>query len=199
VPPSRLRRPSDLDGPIPDINFRKWEAPLYRIQNDASLAYERYPSARHRFDAPAGQYAAVYANDSSVGVFGEVYVSRGRRLGASDAARHLLELTPKHLFPLVDLRDDRTLAALDLDARISVGDDYETCQQWALAFHERWRELRGVCYAARAGGVRTANVMLFAERCARDLDVNVMGRLADHGALVLTAADRYRLRVSFLA
>jgi hypothetical protein len=199
VPPPRLRRPTDPNGSIPDIDFRAWEAPLYRIQNNASLAYKRYPSARHRFDAPAGQYAALYANDSSVGVFGEVYVSRGRRLGASDADRRLLELTPKRSVSLVDLRDDRTLAALDLDARISVGDDYETCQQWALAFHERWRELRGVCYAARAGGVQTTNVMLFAERCSEDLDLNALGRLADLEELVLTAADRYRLRVSFLA
>ncbi len=199
MPPPRLRRPSDLDGLVPDIDLHFWEAPLYRIQDEDSLGHRRYPSAKHRFDAPGGQYAAFYANDSSVGVFGEVYVSRGRRLGRSDASRHLLELTPRRPLPLVDLRDDRALAALDLDARISVGDDYEACQQWALAFYERWPEICGVCYVARAGGVKTTNVAFFAERCVGGLDVDVLGRLAELDDLLLTAADRFRLRVSFLA
>ncbi len=41
----------------------------------------------------------------------------------------------------MDLTNDRTLSALDLDARISVGDDYESCRLWALAFHEGWPEV----------------------------------------------------------
>ncbi len=197
--PPRLRRPSDLDGPLPDIDFHFWEAPLYRIQDGVSLSYRRYPTARHRFDAPGGQYAAVYANDSRVGVFGEVYVNRGRRLGKSDAERHLLELTPKRPLPLVDLRADETLAALDLDARIGVGDDYEACQEWVLAFHQSLPETRGICYAARAGGIKTRNVLLYPERCSEDLSSRDIGRLKDLERIVLTAADCYRLRVSFLA
>jgi hypothetical protein len=54
----------------------------------------------------------------------------------ADAKRHLVRITPKRPLPLVDLKDDRTLSALDLDARISVGDDYEACRQWALAFYD---------------------------------------------------------------
>lgn len=199
MPPPRLRRPSDLRGPIPEVGFLRWDAPLYRIRDSASSGHRRYPTARYRFDAPGGRYAALYANDSRLGVFGEVYVNRRRRLGASDADRHLLELVPARPLPLVDLRADDTLAALDLDARISVGDDYEACQRWALALYERWPELCGVCYAARAGGIKTTNAALFAERCAAELGVNVLGRLSELGELVLAAADRYRLRVSFLA
>ncbi len=199
MPPPRLRRPSDLGGPIPDIALHFWEAPLYRIQDEVSLSYRRYPTARHRFDAPGGQYAAVYANDSKVGVFSEVYVNRRRRLGRSDADRHLLELTPKRPLPLVDLRDDETLSALDLDARIGVGDDYEACQEWALAIHEGLPETCGICYAARAGGIKTTNVLLYPERCSEDLSPKDLGRLGELERIVLTAADRYRLTVPFLA
>jgi hypothetical protein len=115
--------------------FLEWEAPLFRIQDSGVLGYRAYPEPLHRFDAPAGEYAVVYANDSEVGVFAEVYVDRGRRLGMEDARRHLVRILPGRPLRLVDLRADDTLAAVDLDARISVGDDYEACQEWALAFY----------------------------------------------------------------
>jgi hypothetical protein len=119
----------------------------------------------------------------------------------ADAKRHLVRITPKRPLPLVDLKDDRTLSALNLDARISVGDDYEACRRWALAFYDEWPEVRGIAYAARWGGVRTTNVALFVERCREDLVVDSLGRLGDAALeeLVLEAADRYRLRVAFLA
>ena len=68
---------------------------------------------------------------------------------------------------LGDLTDDRTPSVLGLDARISVGNDYEACHQRALAFHEAWQEACGIAYAARWGGVRTTNVALFVERCRK--------------------------------
>lgn len=87
-----------------------------------------------------------------------------------------MENTP---LPLVDLRDDRTLSALDLDARISVGDDYDACRQWALTFHGGW----------------------LVERCREDIELHSLGRLGEPMLedLVLEAADRYKLRVAFLA
>jgi hypothetical protein len=198
VPPPRLRRPSSFEGPIPEVVFLEWEAPLFRIQDSDVLGYRAYPSPIYRFDAPAGEYAVIYANDSEVGVFAEVYVDRGRRLGMEDARRHLVRILPGRPLRLVDLRADDTLAALDLDARISVGDDYGACQEWALAFYERWSEVSGVCYAARNAGPTTRNVALFADRCASALTPTSLGRLEDLEEIVLAATDRYGLSAPFL-
>lgn len=175
------------------------QAPLFRIQDADSLAYRRYPGPRHRFDAPEGQYATVYANDSRIGVFAEVYVDAGRRLGAEDKNRHLVELAPQVPLPMVDLLSEATLRDLRLDERISTGEDYERCQQWALKFHDEWPEVCGICYGARCAGRNTANVALFAERCSDKLQVHGLGRLGELEETVLEAADRYGLTVSFLA
>lgn len=195
--PPRLARP--LRGPLPEIEFLAWEAPLFRVQDADSLAYRRYPGPRHRFDAPGGQYASVYANDSSIGVFAEVYVDASRRLGAEDKNRHLVELAPQSSLPVVDLLSEDTLRDLKLDERISTGEDYERCQQWALKLHEQWPEVCGLRYGARCAGRNTANVALFAERCADYLQVRSLGRLGELEETVLEAADRYGLTASFLA
>lgn len=182
---------------MPVVEFREWADPVYRIQNDDLISSRTYPRPRYRFDAPDGEYAVLYANDTKVATFNESYAEKRRRIPEADAKRHLVRITPKRPLPLVDLRDDRTLTALDLDARISVGDDYEACRRWALAFHEKWKEVCGIAYAARWGGVRTTNVALYVERCHEDLTLASLGRPALEG-LVLEAVDRYRLRAAFL-
>jgi hypothetical protein len=201
VSPEPLYRPSELGGGLPALEFHGWTDPVYRIQDDDLISSRRYPKPRYRFDAPGGEYAVLYANDTEVATFNESYAEKRRRIPKADAKRHLVRIAPKRPLPLVDLRDDRTLSALDLDARISVGDDYETCRQWALAFHEAWPEVCGIAYAARWGGVHTTNVALFVERCHEDLAVDSLGSLGDPALenLVLEAADRYNLRVAFLA
>lgn len=180
------------------MQLSTWDRSLYRIQDAAALAYRTYPSARHRFDALAGQYPILYANDSEVGVFAEVYVDRARRLGPEDADRHLVELAPTSPLPLVDLLSDEILKDLKLDERISTGDDYERCQQWALKIYEEWPEAMGIRYGARCAGRRTSNVALFAERCEEELNLESLGRLKDLEEIVLSATDRYGLRASFL-
>ena len=199
--PEPLRRPSELGGQLPAVEFREWTDPVFRIQNDDRISSRRYPKPRYRFDAPGGEYAVHYANDTKVATFNESYAEKRRRIPAADAERHLVRITPKNPLPLVDLRDDRTLSAMDLDARISVGDAYDACRQWALAFHEEWPEVCGIAYAARWGGVRTTNVALFVERCHEVLELDSLGRLGEPALedLVLEAVDRYRLRVAFLA
>lgn len=199
--PEPLRRPSELGGGLPVLEFHGWNDPVYRIQDDDPISYRRYPRPRYRFDAPGGEYAVLYANDTKVATFNESYAEKRRRIPKADAERHLVRITPKGPLPLVDLIDDRTLSALDLDARISVGDDYEACRQWALAFHEEWSKVCGIAYAARWGGVRTTNVALFVERCREDLILDSLGRLGEPALedLVLEAVDRYKLRAAFLA
>jgi hypothetical protein len=201
VSPEPLHRPPGPSGGLPAFEFLEWTDPVYRIQDEDRISSRRYPIPRYRFDAPGGEYAVLYANDTKVATFNESYAEKRRRIPAVDAERHLVRVMPKKPLPLVDLRDDRTLSALDLDARISVGDDYEACRQWALAFHEEWPEACGIAYAARWGGVRTTNVALFVERCREDIVLDSLGRLGDPSLedLVLEAADRYKLTVAFLA
>ncbi len=200
MPPKPLRRPSELGEELPEVELRGWTDPVYRIQDDERISARRYSKPRYRFDAPGGEYVVLYANDTDVATFNESYAEKRRRIPAADAERHLVRITPKTPLPLVDLTDDRTLSALGLDARVSVGGDYDACGRWALAFHERWPEARGIAYTARWGGVRTTNVALFVERCRDDMVLESLGRLGDPALedLVLEAGDRYRLTVAFL-
>jgi hypothetical protein len=98
---------------------------------------------------------------------------------------------------LVDLHDIYTLASLDLDERISVGDDYTTCQAWALAIYQHQPDVSGIRYRARKAGASVANVFLYADRCGEALDIIAASRLEEVEELVLRAADRYRLSVYF--
>lgn len=200
MPPKPLRRPSELEGGLPDVGFRGWTRPVYRIQDEARVLSRTHPKPRYRFDAPGEEYAVLYANDTKVATFNEAYAEKRRRIPRADAGRHLVSITPKRPLPLVDLTDDRTLSTLGLDARISVGDDYEACHQWARAFHEQWPEACGIAYAARWGGVRTTNVALFVERCREDMAARSLGLLGDPALedLVLEAVDRYTLTATFL-
>lgn len=194
--PPRLQPPPR--GPLPSVELHESREPLFRIQDTAQLIYRTYPEPRYRFDAPGGRYPILYTNDSKVGVFAEVYVDRARRLGTEDAGRRLVEITPRSALALIDLTSDETLGAFELDERISTGDDYERCQQWALHLYRAMPNLQGIRYGARCAGRRCANVALFADRCAALLDVRDLGRLADLEEVVLRAADRYNLSVAFL-
>jgi hypothetical protein len=118
VSPEPLRRPSELGGGLPALEFYEWTDPIYRIQDDDRISHRKYPKPRYRFDAPGGEYAVLYANDTKVATFNESYAEKRRRIPRADANRHLVRIMPKRPLPLVDLRDDRTLSALDLDARI---------------------------------------------------------------------------------
>jgi hypothetical protein len=199
--PPRLRQPPNrgaLDRLRPEIQTLDWEAPLWRLQKDPGPAHRRYPGPRYRFDAPSGRYATVYANDSWLGVFGEVFVDRGRRIGRAERGLHLVRITTVRSLPLVDLRSNATLSAFDLDARISTGEDYETCQQWALALYEAYPEICGLRYAPRKAGEEFSNVALFAERCADALDYSSQGRLEELEDVVLAASREYKLHPAFL-
>lgn len=201
MPPKPLRRPPKQRKELPAVALRGWTDPVYRIQDGDLISSRRYPKPHYRFDAPGGEYAVLYANDTKTATFNETYAEKRRRIPRADAERHLVKITPKRPLPLVDLTDDRTLSVLGLDARISVGDDYEACHQWALAFQEAWQEACGIAYAARWGGVRTTNLALFVERCSEDIAVGSLGLLGDPALeeLVLEAVDQYKLTAAFLA
>lgn len=192
--PSRLPSPPNL---LPAIEPIVWNSDLWRIANDSILSVRFYPKPRYRFDAPAGEYPALYTCASAIGTFAEVYGDRGRRLGPSDGQRSLLHIVPETPLRLIDLHDVRTLALLNLDERISVGDDYVTCQSWALSIYQQLPDISGIRYRARKAGATIANVVLFADRCLNHLTVADASKLEEIEELVLRAADLYRLTVYF--
>lgn len=199
--PPRLKRPPR--GALPRPRTFRWTGPLYRIQDDAPasgrLSTTTYPTPHHRYDPQDGRYPVTYANDSRVGVFAEVYVDRGRRLGPEDADRRLVRMVAERPLEVFDLLNDDTLGLLDLDERVSTGDDYERCQQWALKLYESFEDVHGIRYGARCAGRSTANFAIFAERCVDDVRVVDLGRLKDLESVVLAATDAYKLRATFLA
>ncbi len=141
----------------------------------------------------------LYACASQLGTFAEVYADRARRLGECEGERYLVRLVPRAPLPLVDLSDMRLLAALGLDERISVGDDYAACQAWAFALWQRFPEIAGIRYRARKAGATVANVALFLDRYAEHLagSPDDMRMLEDLESVVLEAADVYNLVVKF--
>ncbi len=194
--PPRLPLPPATLPPITPI---LWTTDLWRIQNGMVSVGRTYTAPRYRFDAPHGEYPVLYACASKVGTFAEVYGDRARRLGEHEGERSLVRLVPRAPLPLVDLTDVRLLASLGLDERISVGDDYAACQEWALTLWQGAPEIAGIRYRARKAGATVTNVALFLDRCGEQLtsppdEAHMLEELEE---VVLAAADIYHLVVKF--
>lgn len=172
---------------------------MWRIQDGTEIVAHAHPTPRYRFDAPRGEYPVLYACASQLGTFAEVYGDRARRLGEAEGGRYLVRLVPQRPLPLVDLTDVRLLASLGLDERVSLGDDYATCQAWALALWRGLPNIAGICYRARKAGATEANVALFLDRCGKHF-ANLPEEahmLEEQESVVLEAADLYNLIVKF--
>ena len=194
--PPRLPQPPAA---LPPITPLLWTADLWRIQNGSAIVARTYPQPRYRFDAPGGEYPVLYGCASPLGTLAETYADRARRLGSSEGSRYLVRLVLRAPIPLVDLLDVRLVASLGLDERISVGDDYATCQAWALALWRKIPEIMGIRFRARKAGATVANVALFLDRCGDQLIVplNDAHMLEELEPVVLEAADIYNLAVKF--
>lgn len=194
--PPPLPRPPTVLPPIAPI---PWTDDLWRIQNGTEVIARIYAAPRYRFDAPHGEYPVLYACASQIGTFAEVYGDRARRLGEHEGERYLIRLVPRAPLPLIDLTDVRLLASLGLDERISVGDDYATCQAWVLALWQGVPEIAGIRYRARKAGATVTNVALFLDRCGEQLasPPDEAHMLEELETVVLNAADVYRLVVKF--
>jgi hypothetical protein len=182
---------------VPTLAPIPWTMDLWRIQNGTEIVARTYTTPRYRFDAPSGEYPVLYACASQIGTFAEVYGDRARRLGENEGGRYLIRIVPQAPLMLVDLCNVKVLAALRLDERISVGEDYVICQAWALAFWRRLPEIAGIRYRARKAGATTYNVALFLDRCQERiaLPVEDAHTLRDLETIVLAAADIYNLVV----
>ncbi len=197
--PARLNTPSIR--PIPalvDYEPLTWRRSLWRIQDSPDLSFKRYPEPKYRFDAPSGEYTTVYTNSSDIGTFAEMYrIERAGRLGPAEGERYLVEITAREPLPLIDLTDVRLLSTLGLDDRLSTGECYDLCQEWALAFYQDRPDVCGLRYWPRKAGRNSTNVVLFAERCSSFVGVASANKLKHIERTVLAARDLYDLVVKF--
>lgn len=167
-------------------------APAWRLHwEDDPRAPDPAYQGGSRFDAPAGEYLVTYGGADRIGVFAEVYGDLGR-IAPPNGTRRLSLLSPRRPLRLLTLDDAVTLRQFGLDARISDTEDYALTRAWGKAFHDWYPDCDGLRYGARKATPH-ANYCLYLDRCGSDLDVFLQGRLRDLRALVLFAADHYRL------
>ena len=203
--PPNLGEADSLSEMLEEAEFIQWEGPLYRVQQDTRLGWPPHAKPRYRFDALSGQYRAIYVNDDPAGAIGERFAENGRAIEWEHADLHVLSIESQESLEILDLRADKTLAALSLDANISIGHDYPFCQNWATRVHAARPTLKGMRYQPRKGGESCSNVVLFGARCREQVGIEDCGILEDLvyldgplGGPVTVAQRRYKLRVRFL-
>lgn len=157
------------------------------------LEARRYPTGRYRFDAPSGEYAALYCNADRLAVFAEVY-GDVRVLEADQRKRRLIRITSSESLRLVPLDDPGVQKLLGLDGRIGMSKQYPVTRRWALSLFRWFPQADGIRYLSRHAG-ENRNYCLFLERCAGKLRAEEHGEISSLRNIVLLAADRYHLEV----
>ncbi len=184
-PPDRLPVPFELE----EEDLSAWR--LHWEQDP--IETRRYPTGRHRFDAPTGEYAALYCNADRLAVFAEVY-GDVRLLEEDQRERRLSHISSEESLRLVPLDDPGVQKRLGLDGRIGMSKQYPVTQRWAQALHRWFPEADGIRYLSPHAG-ENRNYCLFPERCAEKLRVEEQGEISALRETVLLAADRYHLEV----
>ncbi len=184
-PPERLPAPFELAEEVLSAWRLHWE--------QDPLETRRYPTGRYRFDAPSGEYAALYCNVDRLAAFAEVY-GDVRLLEEDQRKRRFSHIYSEERLRLVPLDDPGVQKRLDLDGRIGMSKQYPVTQRWSLALHRWFPEADGIRYLSRHAG-ENRNYCLFPERCAERLRVVEHGEISALREIVLLAADRYHLEV----
>lgn len=170
------------------------EISAWRLHGEVDpLEARRYPTGRYRFDAPSGEYAALYCNADRLAAFAEVY-GDVRVLEADQRKRRLIRITSSESLRLVPLDDPGVQKLLGLDGRIGMSRQYPATRRWALGLFRWFPEAAGIRYLSRHAG-ENRNYCLFPERCAGKLRVEEHGEISSLRNIVLLAADRYHLEV----
>ena len=184
-PQERLPAPFDL---------AKEEISAWRLHwEEPPLEARRYPTGRYRFDAPSGEYAALYCNADRLAVFAEVY-GDVQIMEASQRERRLSRIISRESLRLVPLDDPGVQKRLGLDGRIGMSRQYPVTQRWALSLFRWFPEADGIRYLSRHVG-ENRNYCLFPERCAGKLQVEEHGEISTLRKTMLQAADKYHLEV----
>jgi hypothetical protein len=176
--------------PLPITIFRR---PWFRIHRltHGPLYFGR--SGDNRFDAPAGEFGALYVGKDERCAFIETF---GHATGVlfvehlELAARGLARVTAKRPLRLANLAG-KGLARLGADARLSAGESYDVARRWAQAIHDHPKRPDGIAYTARHDPSRVCAVLF--DRISAELNVTALGSLSapEHAALVATLLDTY--------
>lgn len=104
----------------------------------------------YRFDAPAGEYRALYAAKALTGAFVETVLRSNRRIIAPDFInrRQWTHLKVGRSLRLAKIMDEG-LRWHGVDAGICSVDTYEESRRFALALYDAFPELDGIAYRAR--------------------------------------------------
>ncbi len=151
----------------------------------------RHRRGKWRFDAPEGEYPVTYCNLDPYAAFAEVY-GDARSIAPNQAKRALSTIWSERPLQVVDLDNSETLAKLRLDLKISTCTEYRQTMVWSRALHAWYPGADGLRYLGRHATTRL-NLCLFLDRCGKDLDFEMEGRLGKLRPRVLRAADAYNL------
>lgn len=188
-PPERLPGELDLVEEKLSVWRLHWE--------EEPLGIKSYPTGRFRFDAPAGEYRALYGNADRLAAFAEVY-GDVRVIEESQKDRKLSRISSTDALSLIPLDDPGTQKLLGLDGRVGMSKQYPVTQKWASRLFRWFPQAHGIRYLSRHAG-ENRNYCLFLDRCAGELEVEEHGKISSLRKVALLAADRYRLEVHWEA
>jgi hypothetical protein len=190
VPGTHPEPPADLDQrSLPILSTR---ADWFRIHQSRYAALFFGRTRRYRFDAPAGEFAVLYAGSDEQCAFVETFGhSLDIRVVTMDELRQrdLSQLTVNRPLRVVDLTSSG-LARLGADNRLCTG-DYRLAQRWALALWRHPDQPDGLMYRSRLDPARQC-VALF-DRAQDAITASSLGPLADsrHHSLLASLLDTY--------
>jgi hypothetical protein len=167
--------PSDFDDrewPLRDVS-----GPLFRIHLASRAPIYFGPSARNRFDAPAGEFGVLYCAEDEWGAFIETF---GQATGVSSVtvssltANPLAKIALNRPLHVMDFASSGGLARVGADARLCTG-DHALSRRWSLAVWRHPAQVDGIAYGCRHDPPRVA-VAVF-DRAADALVADSLGAL----------------------
>lgn len=157
-----------------------------------SWTWEPFPTQRNRFDAPGRRVR--YAARTERGAFRERFADRGRVVRPVDAATIVVALSGR--VRVLDLRNERNLDLLGVDAEISAGRSRRVFEASSLLTTRllEWYDgqLHGIVYTSRTTPQTSANLAFFQHAPLR---ARALGRLDQRVGLLahLIADDGFRI------
>ena len=175
---------------LPNVLWR-----IYKVANEAEYFSDR---GYGRWDPLAGSlelYGTCYTSTHPMGAYVEAF-AEVRSLTQDDINRYALatiELPPEPRW--ANMVDPTIVGQWELDERISVGDDYDTCQRWGEALFAVG--FTGIHYGPRhnVGGAWRPSVALFGNPGYQPTQLRVLDSTPIPPELVTTAWMSFGIEV----
>lgn len=177
-----------------DLRLMSLETEWFRVDTapPEDWGWQPFLSQRNRFDTPVARVR--YAAKTERGAFRERFGDRRRRVRSEDALSSVVRLTGR--IRVVDLRQERTLDCLGLDAEVCTGRAprvLEACSVLAGRVVEWYGDrVHGIAYTSRTTPQTSVNLAFLRHA---PVQVQLVGRLADRRSLLaeLIADDGFRI------